>query len=155
MGEILRNKGKYERLGKPLQERARLNTISWDFSRGEIILGVLEMPCTSQKTAARTTQLAQRLEKKQNSKTYKNRMRTIESSLEANERNMGEILQNKGKCERLGKPLQERAKLNTISWDFSRGEINLGVLEMPCTSQKTAARTTQLAQRLGKKIKTL
>ena len=67
MGEILRNKGKYERLGKPLQETARLNTISWDFSRGEINLGVLEMPCTSQKTAARTTQLAQRLEK--NSKT--------------------------------------------------------------------------------------
>jgi hypothetical protein len=60
-----RNKGKYERLGKPLQESARLNTISWDFSRGEINLGVLEMPCTSQKTAARTTQLAQRLEKTQ------------------------------------------------------------------------------------------
>jgi hypothetical protein len=95
-----RNKGKYERLGKPLQESARLNTISWDFSRGEINLGVLEMPCTSQNTAARTTQLAQRLEKKQNSKTYKNRMRTIESSLEANERNMGEILRNKGTYER-------------------------------------------------------
>ena len=63
MGEIWRNKGKYERLGKPLQERARWNTISWDFSRGEINLGLLEMPCTSQKTAARTTQLAQRLEK--------------------------------------------------------------------------------------------
>ena len=63
MGEILRNKGKYERLGKPLQERARLNTISWDFPRGEIILGVLEMPCTSQKTATRATQLAQRLGK--------------------------------------------------------------------------------------------
>jgi len=30
----------------------------------------------------------------------------------------------------------------------------LGVLEMPCTSQKTAARTTQLAQRLGKNSKT-
>ena len=65
MGEILRNKGKYERLGKPLQERARLNTISWDFSRGEIILGVLKMPCTSQKTATRATQLAQRLGKTQ------------------------------------------------------------------------------------------
>ena len=65
MGEIWRNKGKYERLGKPLQERARLNTISWDFSRGEIILGVLKMPCTSQKTATRATQLAQRLGKTQ------------------------------------------------------------------------------------------
>jgi len=39
-------------------------------------------------------------------------------------------------------------------WDFSRGEINLGVLEMPCTSQKTAARTTQLAHMLEKKSKT-
>jgi len=73
--------------------------------------------------------------------------------LEANERNMGEILRNKGKYERLGKPLHETAKLNTISWDFSRGEINLGVLEMPCTSKKTAARTTQLAQRLEKNQK--
>ena len=61
MGEIWRNKEKYERLGKPLQETARLNTILWDFSRGEIILGVLEMPCTSQKAAARTTQLGQKL----------------------------------------------------------------------------------------------
>jgi len=69
-----------------------LNTISWDFSRGEINPRALEMPCTSQKTAARTTQLAQRLEK--NSKTYKNRMLTIESSLEASERNMGEIKEN-------------------------------------------------------------
>ena len=84
-------------------------------------------------------------------------MLTIENSLEAHERNMGEILRNKGKYERLGKPLQERARLNTISWDFSRGEIILGVLEMPCTSQKTAARTTQLAQRLEKtqKLKNL
>jgi hypothetical protein len=29
--------------------KARLNTISWDFPRREIILGVLQMPCTSQK----------------------------------------------------------------------------------------------------------
>ena len=71
MGDIGRNKGKYERFGKPLQERARLNTISWDFSKGEINLGILEMPCTSQKTTARTTQLAQRLEKKKNSKNQK------------------------------------------------------------------------------------
>ena len=88
-----------------------------------------------------------------NSKTYKDQMLTIENSLEAHERNMGEILRKKGKYERLGKPLQERARLNTISWDFSRGEIIFGVLEMPCTSQKTAARATQLAQRLGKKLK--
>ena len=120
----------------------------------EIILGVLEMPRAPQKSkwaAARTIQLAQKLET--NSKTYKDRMLTIENSLEANERNMGEIWRNKGKCERSGKPLQERARLNTMLWDFSRGEIILGVLEMPCTSQKTAARTTQLAQRLGKNSK--
>ena len=93
-------------------------------------------------------------QKLKKSKTYKNRMLTIESSLEANERNMGEIWRNKGTCQRLRKSLQERAKLNTILWDFSRGEIILGVLEMPCTSQKAAARTTQLAQRLGKNSKT-
>ena len=81
-------------------------------------------------------------------------MLTIESSLKANERNMGEIWRNKEKYERLGKPLQETARLNTILWGFSRGEIILGVLEMPCTSQKAAARTTQLAQRLGKNSKT-
>ena len=44
----------------------------------EIILGVLEMPCTPQKSkwaAARTIQLAQKLET--NLKTYKDRMLTI------------------------------------------------------------------------------
>ena len=155
MGDIWRNKGKYERFGKPLQERARLNTILWDFSRREIILGVLEMPCTFSKNSCQNDptrpKAGQKLKK---SKTYKNRMLTIESSLEANERNIGDIWRNKGKYERFGKPLQERARLNTILWDFSRGEISLGVLEMPCTSQKTAARTTQLAQRLGKNSKT-
>ena len=150
-----RNKGKYERFGKPLRERARLNIILWDFSRGEIILGVLEMPCTFSKNSCQNDptrpEAGQKLKK---SKTYKNRMLTIESSLEANERNIGDIWRNKGKYERFGKPLQERARLNTILWDFSRGEIILGVLEMPCTSQKTAARTTQLAERLGKNSKT-
>ena len=55
-------------------ERATLNAISWDFPRRNIILGVLEMPCTPQKpegATARTTQVAQKLEK--TSKTYKNR----------------------------------------------------------------------------------
>jgi hypothetical protein len=55
-------------------ERAALNAILWDFPRRNIILGVLEMPCTPQKpegATARTTQLAQKLEK--TSKTYKNR----------------------------------------------------------------------------------
>ena len=150
MGEIWRNKGKYERLGKPLQERARLNTISWDFPRGEIILGVLEMPCTSQKTATRATQLAQRLEKKTKTqkpiKTECLPSRVLWRHMKGIWEKYGEIRKN----ERLGKPLQERARLNTISWYFSRGEIILGVLKMPCTSQKTATRATQLAQRLGK-----
>ena len=45
--EYGRNKRKYDRLGKSLQER---NTILWDFPSGEIILGVLEIPCTPQKS---------------------------------------------------------------------------------------------------------
>ena len=67
--EYGRNNGKYDRLGKSLQERARLNTILWYFPRGEIILGVLEIPCTPQKpkwAAARTIQLAHKLEKMKN-----------------------------------------------------------------------------------------
>ena len=48
--EYGRNNGKYDRLGKSLQEKVRLNTIPWDFPRGEIILGVLEIPCTHQKS---------------------------------------------------------------------------------------------------------
>jgi len=46
----------------------------WGFPSGEIILGVLEIPCTPQKSkcaAARTIQLAQKMEK--NGKTYQNR----------------------------------------------------------------------------------
>ena len=46
-------------------------------------------PHKSKWAAARTIQLAQKLET--NSKTYKDRMLTIEGSLEANERNMGDI----------------------------------------------------------------
>ena len=44
--EYGRNRVKYQRWGKSLQERARLNTIPLDFPKGEIILGVLDMPCT-------------------------------------------------------------------------------------------------------------
>ena len=41
--EYERHKRKYERLGrsgKSLQERARLNTISWDFPRGDYFRGI-------------------------------------------------------------------------------------------------------------------
>jgi hypothetical protein len=51
MGKIWRNKEKYKRLGKPLQERTRLNTISCDFSSGKIILEVLKISCTFQKNS--------------------------------------------------------------------------------------------------------
>ena len=133
--EYGRNKRKYDRLGKSLQERARLNTILWYFPQGEIILRVLEIPCNLQKpkwAAARTIQLAQKLEK--NEKPIKTERFPKMSSLEGNEGNMGEIM---GKYDRLGKSLQENARLNTIPWDFPRGEIILGVLEIPCTHQKS------------------
>ena len=82
-----------------------MNTILWYFPRGEIILGVLEMPCTPQKqegAAARTTQLAQKLEK--TLKTQKNRMLALSHSLPPffltrHERNMGEIGRSMKKLE--------------------------------------------------------
>ena len=86
-----RNNGKYVRLGKSLQERARLNTILWDFPSGEIILGVLEIPCAPQKSkwaAARTIQLAHKLET--NEKPIKSERFPKKSSLEGNEGNMEE-----------------------------------------------------------------
>ena len=89
MKGIWEKEGKHERLWKTLQERARLNTILWDFPGGEIILGVLEMPCTSQNSkwaAARTIQLAHKLET--NEKPIKTERFPKKSSLEGNERNM-------------------------------------------------------------------
>ena len=86
--EYGRNKRKYDRLGKSLQER---NTILWDFPSGEIILGVLEIPCTPQKSkwaAARTIQLAHKLET--NEKPIKTERFPKKSSLEGNEGNMEE-----------------------------------------------------------------
>ena len=92
----MEEKRTYDRLGKSLQERARLNTILWDFPREEIILGVVEISCTSQKlkwAAARTIQLAQKLEQK-NEKPIKTERFPKMSSLEGNEGNMGEIIGN-------------------------------------------------------------
>ena len=102
--EYGRNNGKYDRLGKSLQERARLNTILWDFPREEIILGVVEISCPSQKSkwaAARTIQLAQKLEKK--SKTYQNRTLPKNEFFGGKWREYG---RNNGKYDRLGKSLQ-------------------------------------------------
>ena len=148
--EYGRNKRKYDRLGKSLQER---NTILWDFPSGEIILGVLEIPCTPQKSkwaAARTIQLAHKLEKW---KTYQNRTLPKKEFFGGKWREYG---RRERKYDRLWKSVQERARLNTILWDFPRGEIILGVLEIPCTPQKpkrAAARTIQLAHKLEKNEK--
>ena len=93
--EYGRNNGKYDRLGKSLQERARLNTIPWDFPRGEIILGVLEIPCAPQKSkwaAARTIKPVHILET--NEKPIKTERFPKKSSLEGSEGNMGEIMGN-------------------------------------------------------------
>ena len=103
MKGILEKNGKYDRLGKSLQERARLNTILWYFPRGEIILGVLEIPCTPQKSkwaAARTIQLAQKLEKKW--KTYQNRTLPKKKFFGGKWRKYG---RKREKHERLEKPL--------------------------------------------------
>ena len=50
--------------------------------------------------------------------------------------------------------LQERARLGAILWAFPRGEIMLGVLEMPGTPQKqkgAVATITKQIQKLAKK----
>jgi hypothetical protein len=72
LGKIWRNKENYKRLGKPLQERTRLNTISWDFSSGKIILEVLKISCTFKKQLPERPNLPKGWEK--NSKTYKNQV---------------------------------------------------------------------------------
>ena len=145
------NQRKYDRLGKSLQER---NTILWDFPNGEIILGVLETPCTPQKSkwaAARTTQTRPYTGNKW--KTYQDRTLPKNEFFGGKWREYG---RNSGKYDRLGKSLQERARLNTILWDFPREEIILEVVEISCTSQKSksaAARTIQPAQKLEKNEK--
>ena len=120
-----------------------------------IIQRILEMPCVPQKwkwAAARTIQLVQKLDK------LKNLSKPNASHQEFFWWKWRKYGRNSGNYERLRKSLQERARLNTISWDFPRTEIIWGVLNMPCTSQKqkwAAARTTQLAQKLGKVFKNL
>ena len=92
------------------------------------------MPCSSQKpkwAAARTIQVPQKLEK--NWKTYQNRTLPIKSSWEKNEGYKGEMMGNmKG---------WENRYSREPSWipfrPISQGEKTiLGVLEVPCTSQK-------------------
>ena len=72
----------------------------------------------------------------ENQNQKKKRIIPIETSLGGNERNMGERGKNMKKYERVGKSLQVRARLSTISCYFPRAKIILGVLEMPCAPQK-------------------
>ena len=91
------------------------------------------MPCIPQKSmweAARTIQLAHILE------TNENLSKPNASQKRVRWREIKGILEKNGKYDRLGKSLQERARLNTILWYFPRGKIILGVLEIPCTPQK-------------------
>ena len=72
------------------------------------------------------------------------------SFLEGHERNMEEI----GGRTQSWENLQERARLSAILWAFLRGEIILGVLEMPGTPEKqkgAVATITKQIQKLAKK----
>ena len=108
----------------------------WAFPRGEIILGVLEMPGTPQNESGQLiTKLAQKLArivKRQMKPTHFPPIPTMAngSFLEGNESNMEEIRGTQS-----WENLQERARLSAILWGL-RGEIILGVLEMPDTPKK-------------------
>ena len=108
----------------------------WAFPRGEIILGVLEMPGTPQNESGQLiTKLAQKLArivKRQMKPTHFPPIPTTAngSFLEGNESNMEEIRGTQS-----WENLQERARLSAILWGL-RGEIILGVLEMPGTPKK-------------------
>jgi len=72
------------------------------------------------------------------------------SFFEGNEGNMEEI----GGSTQSWENLSKRARLGTILWAFPRGEIILGVLEMPGTPQKpkwAAATIAKQIQKLAKK----
>ena len=110
------------------------------------------MPGTPQKR--KWTKLAQKLArivKKQMKPTHFPPIPTManRSFLEGNERNMEEI----GGRTQSWENLQERARLSAILW-APRGEIILGVLEMPGTPQKqkgAVATITKQIQKLAKK----
>ena len=68
-------------------ERATLNAILWDFPRRNIILGVLEMPCTPQKPEGAAGKNVKNPEKP-NACPFP--LIPIKGSLGGNERNIGE-----------------------------------------------------------------
>ena len=134
MKGIWKKKRKYNRLWKSLQERARLNTILWDFQEKNYSRGsgdILHFPkikvssCQNHPTRPETGKKW---------KTDQNRTLPKNEFFGGKWREYG---RNKRNHDRFGKSLQEKARLNTIPLDFPRGEIILGVLEIPCTHQKS------------------
>ena len=127
--EYGRNNRKYPRLGKSLQERASLNTISWDFPRGEIILGVLRCPALLKNESGQLPEPSNSPRNWKNWRTYQNQ------TFWGKWREYG---RNQRKYERVGKSPQERHSLNTISLDFPRGRnYSRGTGEITCISQKS------------------
>ena len=133
-----------------------MSAIAWAFPRGETILGVLEMPGTPQKrkwTANHqiSPEIGKNCQKTNETHTFPTHSHygQREIFLEGNERNMEEI----GGRTQSWENLQERARLSAILW-APRGEIILGVLEMPGTPQKqkaAVATITKQIQKLAKK----
>ena len=78
----------------------------------EIIPRILAMPCIPQKKSGQLPEPSNSPRNWENWKTYQNR------TFWGKWREYG---RNQRKYERLGKSLQERASLNTISWDFPKG----------------------------------
>ena len=123
-----------------LQERTKLSPILRAVPRGEIILGVLDMPGTPQKPMwAANRQISP--ETCKNCQKETNETQTLPTHshyvrrkffLEGDEGNMEEI----GGRTQGWENLQERAKLSPILRAVPRGEIILGVLDMPGTPQK-------------------
>ena len=113
--------------------RSQVEYYAVGFLKGEIILGVSEMPCTPQNSkweALSITQLTQKLEKNNNSKNSKD---TIPNAChpELFASKWKEYWRKKKKYERLGKPLLEGARLNTMPWDFSREKLFNGYWRCP------------------------
>ena len=84
----------YERLGKSLQERARLNTISWDFPKGRnYSRGIGDTLAFLKNQSEQLPEPPNSLRNWEKSvQKHINPTLPIESSLEGNEGNMGEIM---------------------------------------------------------------
>ena len=113
------------------------------------------MPCVPQKSmweAARTIQLAHILE------TNEKPIKTERFPKRVRWREMKGILEKNGKYDRLGKSLQERARLNTILWYFPRGKNYSRGIGDTLHSSKTKVSSCQnhpTRPETGKKMKHL